>query len=316
MSVSIILPQRKLITQQSVSAILREKIVWLLVVLFFTLVLVSAYLGWSATSTVNAIYLQASEFLRSTGQPVPDNPVLDISALSLLRNMSVYVMLIGSLASIVMGYQLIAQDRKAGVLTLINVRPVTRLTYARAKIQALIIIISVLMGLTAIISIATFLLLPEFYLSMMGWVKLAGFFILSAFYMLLFGLLALAATAGSRSEAVGLLLPVTVWLTLTFILPALTANIHPTAAINPIAALAPPPDTTIFNWLGKLLGPFSFAQSYSWLSAQLLDYLPVDSRSSSLLSPLVSLTLGLFMSVSIAIRYLLKMDIVRGDYHD
>lgn len=309
------LSQHKLITQQSVSAILREKTVWLLVALFFILVMVSAYLGWSATSTVNAIYQQASEFLQSTGQPVPDNPILDISPLSLLRNMSVYVMLIGSLASIVMGYQLIAQDRKAGVVPLINVRPVTRFTYARAKIQALTIIIFVLMGLTAIISIATFLLLPEFSLPLMGWVKLIGFFSLSAFYMLLFGLLALAATAGFRSETVGLLLPVTVWLTLTFILPALTANIHPTAAINPIAALAPPPDTTIFDWLGKLFGPVSLAQSYSWLSAQLLDYLPVDARSSSLLSPLLSLALGLVASASLAVLYLMKMDTARGDYH-
>lgn len=61
----------------------------LLAALFVALVLVSAYLGWSATSTVNAIYAKSAVFLAAAGKPVPSNPVLDISPLSLMRNMSI-----------------------------------------------------------------------------------------------------------------------------------------------------------------------------------------------------------------------------------
>ena len=60
--------------------------------------------------------------------------------------------------------------------------------------------------------------------------------------MSVFGLIGLAAGATARSKTVGLLLPVTLWLTLTLILPQLTANLNPTAAIYPIL-----PDASFFH---------------------------------------------------------------------
>lgn len=57
---------------------------------------------------------------------MPTNPVLDISSLSLMCNMAVYVALIGALAAIVIGDRLVGIDRKAGVLPLIGSRPLGR----------------------------------------------------------------------------------------------------------------------------------------------------------------------------------------------
>ena len=71
-----------LIARQSARFVLRERTVALLSLMFVALVLISAWLGWSATSTVNRIYLDAAAFLQAAGQPVPTNPVLDISPLS------------------------------------------------------------------------------------------------------------------------------------------------------------------------------------------------------------------------------------------
>ena len=65
------------------------------------------------------------------------------------------------------------------------------------------------------------------------------------------------------------------WLILTFILPQLTANLNPTAAINPISALATPPDTSFFHGAAVVLGPVSLADAYKFASADLLDYLPL-----------------------------------------
>ncbi len=304
----------RLIARQSVLFIFRERTVALLSGLFVVLVLVSAYLGWSATSTVNAIYADAASYLKSTGQVVPPNPVLDISPLSLLRNMSIYVSLIGALAAIVVGYQLIAADRKSGVVPLLGSRPFQRGAYARGKITALAQVLGALMAIAGVISVATFLLLPQFSLSVLGWLKLFAFFALSFGYMMLFGLLALAAAAKSKSESAGLLLPVTVWLTITFILPSLTANIHPTAAINPISALAPPPDTPFFHWTGALIGPFSLAESFKYLSAELLDFLPPTARVHSLVPPLPDLLIALALAGYLAVRAMLRMDMTRGDY--
>ncbi len=307
-------PLSGVIARQSVLYILREKTVALLAGLFVFLVLVSAYLGWSATSTVNAIYADAVVYLTAAGQQIPANPVTEVSPLALMRNMSIYVSLIGVLVAIVIGYQLIASDRKSGVIPLLGSRPFEQGSYVSGKIKALMATVVALMAVAAAISTATFLLLPSVHLSGWGWAKLFGFFGLSSVYMLIFGLLAMAAAAGSRSESVGLLLPVTIWLTVTFIFPSLTANIHPTAAINPVSAMAPPPDTTFFHWTGWLIGPFSIAESFKYLSAQLLDFLPPTAKVHSLVPVLPDLLLALIGASWIATRTMLNMDMAHGDY--
>ena len=197
-----------LIARQSARFVLRELTVALLAALFVALVLTSAWLGWSATSTVNRIYLDAAAFLTAAGQPVPSNPVLDISPLSLMRNMSVYVALIGVLAAIVIGNRLVTLDRKAGVLPLIGTRPLTRSAYARGKIAALVGLILLLAAIAALVSGATFLVLPAISVSAAHWLQLAGFLIVSALYMAIFGLIGLATGAMARSETVGLNSPV------------------------------------------------------------------------------------------------------------
>ncbi len=305
----------RLIARQSALFIFRERTVALLSGLFVALVLISAYLGWSATSTVNSIYGDAVIYLTEAGSPIPPNPVTTISPLSLLRNMSIYVSLIGALAAIVIGYQLIAMDRKSGVMPLLGSRPFAQKSYATGKITALVIVTCALMGVAALISIGTFLVLPEFTLTLGGWGRLAAFFALSTGYMILFGLMGLASAALARTESVALLLPMTIWLTVTFILPSLTANILPTAAINPISALAPAPDSAFFDWSGLLIGPFSIAESFKYLSAQALEFLPPTAVVTSAIPPFADLLLTLVIAAAVAIWAMARMDPTKGDYN-
>ncbi len=297
-----------LIAAGSVRLALRESTVLLMAGLFAVLVLVSAWLGWQATGTVNRIYLDAARFLAAAGQPVPTNPVLDTSPLVLMRNVSIYVVLIGALSAIVIGNRLVALDRKAGVLPLMASRPMTRADYTNGKMLALLALVAVLFAVSATVGTATLLLLPGAVVTAGMWVHLIGFFALSALYMVIFGLIALAATAASKSESVGLLVPVTVWLTVTFILPALTLNLTPTAVLNPISALATPPDTGFFQMSGWALGPFSLAEGYGALSAGLLDYRPAEWSSRSALPPLVGLMAALGIATALARSALIRLN--------
>lgn len=292
----------------------RERTVALLAVLFLFLVIVSAYLGWSATTTVNAIYLRSVEFMSARGQTVPSNPVLDTSPLALLRNMATYVSLIGSLAAIVVGYQLIASDRKAGTIPLLGTRPLARLDYGLGKSVALVVAIAGLIAFAAVINTATFLILPEFRLDAAGWFKLAGFYASSGLYMLAFGFLGLAFGARAKSETVGLLVPVTIWLTLTFVLPQLTSNINPVAALNPVSALVDPPTSTFFQVTGWALGPFSLAEAYRVTSAQLLDFIPPTYVDRSAIAPLASLIIAVIGTGIAATLSVAHMDMTKGDY--
>ena len=303
-----------LIAAGSVRLALRESTVLLMALLFAVLVLVSAWLGWQATDTVNRIYLDAARFLAAAGNPLPTNPVLDTSPLILMRNVSVYVILIGALSAIVIGNRLMALDRKAGVLPLIASRRVTKTGYATGKLMALAVLIGGLVIVAASVGTATLLTLPGATISAAMWVQLSAFFALSALYMLTFGMIALAATAAVRSESVGLLVPVTVWLAVTFILPALTLNLTPTTVLNPISALATPPDSGFFNVTGWALGPFSLAESYGALSAGQLDYRPTEWASRAFLPPLVSLIAALGLATALALGALRRLNPTEGGY--
>ena len=171
-----------------------------------------------------------------------------------------------------------------------------------------------LAAVASLVAVATFLLLPAITLTGLQWAQLAGFMGVTTLYMGIFGLIGLAAGAAARSETVGLLLPVTLWLTLTFIFPQLTANLNPTAAINPISALAVPPDTSFFHWAAQILGPFSLADAYKFASAGLLDYLPPGITSPSFIPPVVTLILAAGVALALAWRALTQLSMAQGEY--
>ena len=303
-----------LIARQSLRLTLREGTVLVIAALFVVLVMTSAWLGWRATATVNAIYTDAAAFLQSQARPVPPNPVLENSPLSLLRNVAVYVSLIGVLAAIIVGNRLIALDRKSGVLPLFGTRTGNGWSYAAGKVLALLALVGVLTVTAAIVSAATLLALPAISVTGGQWAQLLAFFALSGGYLLAFGLVALGTAARSRSETVGLLLPVTIWLVLTFVLPSVTGNLLPTASINPVSALAPPPEAAFFRWTGWLVGPLSVAESYRFLSAGLLDFLPAGRASASAIPPLATLLTAIAAALFWAMRALRTLDLTRSDY--
>ena len=303
-----------LVASQSIRFVLRERTVALLCGMFVVLALISAWLGWSATATFNRIYIDAAAFLKASGLPVPSNPVLDVSPLSLMRNMSVYVALIGALSAIVIGNWLISLDCKAGVLPLIGVRPLSQNASAGGKIAALVWLIRTLGLVAGCVAVATFLVLPAVTLTAAQWSRLTEFIAFSMLYMGIFGLAGLAAGAWVRSETVGLLLPVTLWLTLTFIFLQLTANLNPTAAINPVSAMVNPPDTVFFHWATQILGPVSLADAYKFAAARLLDYLPPATASPSAIPPIATLILAAVGAIGLAWRALTGLPMTSGDY--
>lgn len=304
----------RLVARQSLRLTLREGTVLVIAALFVVLVLVSAWLGWRATATVNTIFVDAAAFLQSQNRPVPPNPVLATSPLSLLRNVAVYVSLIGVLAAIVVGNRLVALDRKSGVLPLYGTRTGDGPSYAGGKILALVTLIGGLTLMAALVSTATLFALPAVSVTQGQWLQLLAFFALSGGYLLFFGLTAVGAAARSRSETVGLLLPVTLWLVLTFVLPSVTGNVLPTASINPVSALATPPDAAFFQWASWLVGPFSVAESYRFLSAGLLDFLPDGRVSTAAIPPLATQLIALVAALVWAVQGLRHLDLTRSDY--
>jgi ABC-type transport system involved in multi-copper enzyme maturation permease subunit len=302
----------RLVVRQSLAGLARDPAVVVLVAFFAAMMLVTAWLGWSATNTVNALYADAARYLAGAGQPVPPNPVSQSAPLAVLRNLGVYVSLIGTFGAIVIGQLLIETDRRAGTLPLIGTRPFQRRDFALGKVRALGLATGAMMAVAGIIAVATLYTLPSLVVGLADLARLGLFLILGWAYITTFGLVALAAAALMPATASGLIAASVAWLVLTFVLPELTANIHPTAAINPVSTLAATPDSAFFRATSTLLGPLSLSEAFAWLSGDLLSFLPDGLAPRGPVPPLVTLTLALILACLFALRSAAKLDLTAG----
>jgi ABC-type transport system involved in multi-copper enzyme maturation permease subunit len=300
----------------TVKAAVRDRTIVLLAAMFIVMVLISAYLGWSATNTVNHIYDAAVPVMKAQGLSVPNNPVGEMPPLSLFRNMVTYVALLGALAALVMGYQTAAVDRKAGVIPMMFTRPAARSSFALGKMLAIAgLIISVLI-IAALINCLTMLLLPGLVVDGNVLVGLMKFYAVSALYMLAFALLGAISAAAYDSESMALLVPVTIWLALTFIVPQVTANIGPMAALNPLSTNIVAPTGPFFAATSALLGPLSIAESYRYLAASILDILSGAGVSVTQFGALLSLLIANAILAAGFIFTFNRLDACRSGYRD
>lgn len=293
----------------------RDNTVVLVTLLFFIMVLVSAYLGWSATDTVNAIYAKTVPVLQAQGKPIPPNPVGDTPVLSLFRNMVTYVGLLGALAALVLGHQTVAADRKAGVMPLLFSRPVSRNGMALGKIAAIIFSIVAALSAAGLVNALTMLALPGLSLTGTVWLGLLKFYGASALYMVAFGLLGAVCAATFKTESMALLVPITIWLALTFIVPQITANIGPMAALNPQSANLVVPAGTFFDITSAILGPVSIAESYRYLASSILEITSGAGQTTveGALLALILTNLALAWAFILTIK---KFDACRSTYRD
>lgn len=302
----------RLIARQSLAGLTRDRSVLILIAFFAAMVLVTAWLGWSATNTVNAIYADAATYIASVGQPVPANPVSQSAPLAVLRNLGIYISLIGAFGSIVIGQLLIETDRGAGTLPLIGARPFDRRDIALGKMRALATATGAMMAVAAIISVATLFTIPSLVVGPGDLLRLALFLVAGWAYISMFGFLALGAAARMPATASGLIAATVVWLVITFVLPELTANVHPTAAINPVSTLAGTPDSGFFHLMSTILGPLSLAEGFAWLSGDLLSFLPDGLAPRGPIPPAVTLPVALILAAVFAARSTAKLDLNVG----
>jgi ABC-type transport system involved in multi-copper enzyme maturation permease subunit len=319
-TINVHLEQRRLlavIAYSTVRMAIRDKTLLILAAMFISMVVISAYLGWSANHIIDQIYQQATLLFAANHQALPDNPLAHQSPLSLLRNMTTYVSLLGALLTMVLGVQIIAEDRRSGVFPLIATRPITRSSYALGKMVALAISILIVLTVALLISGVSLIALPGTHMMPADWYGLIGFYAISTLFLFLFGLLAMTCAALSRSETMGIVIPVSIWLCLTFVLPQLSANINPMAALNPVKAMVAPPTAPFFEFVGPILAPFSFTSIYRDISASLLGFAPGDMAlglsTTSGLFDLIVVCLVLTCTTFLSIK---RLDATRSDINE
>lgn len=272
-------------------SLVKQRTFALLLVIFLFMASFSAYIGWSTKNTVTNIYnATAKELVLNGVKEIPANPFSAAQPLAIIKNMPVYVFLIGSLLAIIIGYSAFMRERRAGVVKIIFSRPLSRFEFLIGKIGGISIALFLIILASFILSLGSIFLIFSHLLLMSEIIRLFIFYAVSLVYMLIFSMIGLFFAIYSKSESLALLIPIIIWMFISFVMPQLSSALDPTALLNPTSIQIAAPQTNFFNKSRLIIQPLSVSENYKTVSRSLLQG---DSNSY----PVATILIYLFVSI-------------------
>jgi ABC-type transport system involved in multi-copper enzyme maturation permease subunit len=268
--------------------------------MLFSITIASNFIGWSSHHTVIAAYNQTILTFQSSGKVIPPNPFATQPSLSILKNMVIYIPLIGALLAIIIGQISVMADNVAGTTKLIFSRPVSRRDYMAGKLMGISYILLAIISICLSTSVVSLLIVNSHLPSVRELAKLSLFYVLSFCYLLFFALVGFLAALLTRSQSFALLGALAVWIVISFVIPQFASEVSPVASLNPNTA---PVDATqsVFFRTTQLAKPLSLSEEYKTLGLKLLDASPAGDRTTTL-PQLIPLGVGLLGMTYLARR--------------
>jgi ABC-type transport system involved in multi-copper enzyme maturation permease subunit len=286
-----------------IKLLLRERLVILVGLIFIALTIAASFIGWSTSNTINHAYDLSRPFL-AQGASLPPNPFANVSHLSLQRNIGMYFFLIGSLMAIIIGYRSTLRDRLTHVSALVMTRGLSNRQFVVAKSMAVALMLLGILFVSFLCSIVVSSLFPELHLTGTQVLHFAMFYGLSWVYLLTFSLIGVMSGLIAKSQTMALLIPVTLWIIIGFVIPQIISGLEPTALLNPVSITAIDQPRSFFTDIQNIIGPFSFAQNYRIASNTLLEFADSSTRMGTLVGSVFgAMALSVITTIWIASRY-------------
>jgi ABC-type transport system involved in multi-copper enzyme maturation permease subunit len=267
------------VARQEIRATMKENTFILLLVIFMGMTLASTYIGWSSGHTIQSVYNSTVAFLQEQGKAIPPPPFESASHLSLLKNMIIYIVLIGALLAITVGYLMGIRDRRAGVTRIIFSRNITKKQFLLGKVLAILFVLGSMLLIASIVSAVSSMLLSQ--ITFTDVMRIAGFYGFSLVYLAGFSFLGLSFALTRNTSTIALLSPIIIWLAITFVLPELTSALYPTASLNPILPQTDVLQSTMLNAIHTAVYPLSISEQFKVVTGNtlMLPYQPVVTKS-------------------------------------
>jgi ABC-type transport system involved in multi-copper enzyme maturation permease subunit len=261
-----------IVAKNEFKTLFKENTFTVLLIIFILMTIFSTYIGWSAKNTIINVYQETVKELSLKGiKEIPPNPFTGIPDLSILKNMIVYVFLIGSLLALVIGNNAFIRDRRSGVLRIIFSKFISKQTYIFGKIVGIFETLLFVVFISFLLSLFSAVLISGHFLTPIEILKLSEFYAISLVYLLIFSMVGLYFAIDSDGESIALLIPVIIWVIVTFVIPQITSSLVPTALLNPTNIQAVTPHSNFFHILQIVIRPFSISESYKEISGILLE---------------------------------------------
>jgi ABC-2 type transport system permease protein len=262
------------VVRQEIKSAFRERLAIALLVVFLGMTLASAAIGWSSHHTVMSVY---NETVLQLGRDVP-NPFANVSTLEVVKNTIIYIVLIGALLAVVVGVRAGVRDRKAGVTDLVLSRPVGARSYVAGKLLGLQAWMGIVLVAALAVSWLSVWVISRTPLGIAGTGALVGFFALAWVFLLPFSIMGLIAGSRSRHESTALLVPILIWVAITFAIPQLGTAQNPTALLNPVPSAASTTDL-FFKVNHAVLQPISITEHFKHLSGVIMQLRDITSTA-------------------------------------
>jgi ABC-2 type transport system permease protein len=275
------------IALHEIKSISREGTFLLLLGAFTAMTLASTYMGWASQHTIKEVYAVAAQEMLQNGKAVPPSPFAGYPHLGIVKNMIIYIVLIGGLMSVCVGNAAGMRERKAGVTKLIFSRPVTKIDFLAGKILGISLTLTSVMLLATLISAVSSAILSE--INLLDINHMLEFYGLSLLYLLGFAFLGFSFALINKDSTVALLIPLIIWIAVTFMLPELASALYPTGSLNPTLPI--PPSYILQNptlsAVRNVIYPFSVSEHYKSLSQEVLGLNAVGAE------PVMTTNLGI-----------------------
>lgn len=253
--------------QHEIKAARRERLPQLILIVFLFMVAAASFIGWLTHETVTSVY---NEALRQ-GATTQPNPFLQIPQLDPVKNVIIYMALIGALFAVLIGVRSSVRDRKSRVLDLVFSRPVSKRQYVAARFIGMAIWLGVITVIAAVLTWLSLWIVQGHATSLGNTGRLLAFFALSWLFLLPFMALGMMSGMRAKGETTALLVPILVWALVTFVVPQFGTAEEPISFLNPVPA-QPASEGAFFQINHQVLQPFSFTDHYKELSAASLHF--------------------------------------------
>ena len=291
--------------RQEVLTLRRERLPMVLLAVFIFMVSVSSFIGWLTNSTVSSVWART----RDAGLTTAANPFAHVSPLYYARNTVIYLVLIGALMSIVVGVTSTLRDRKARTVDLVLSRPIGVREYVLGKLAGIGAWLAAVLAGVGIISWLSIAVIVRSPLDVTDTLRLLAFYLIAWVLLLAFVALGMLSGIYSRRETTALLVPISLWSIVAFVLPQIGTSANPVSLLNPVPTVVQPGGA--FDALNAVLHPLSVTEQFKVASGLVMaDPETAGSLGISLLAITVAVVAGV-IALSLTHR-----DRIRGALND
>lgn len=258
----------KLIAGKELRASFRNMEFLLIVGVFLLMSIVSVYIGSTTKNAEMRAYESIASAAAAAGTEIPTAPV--IYSLAILKNLIEYIVMIGAVLAIFLGYDAFQGERQGGTLRLLFTKPIPRKSIILGKLLGAGLVIGLLLTATLVFNIALFAyytgVLPNFAETF----RVIIFLVIAFAYMMNFYTGALYISMKSHESSYGFLIMMVVWIFISFVIPQVAESQKSYAyAINNIAGtITQVPGETV---LSKAIGWLSPAVQFRFVGNDLLQ---------------------------------------------